>query len=68
MSLDDAMSRLLREFTERIAKERDPEKLQELVSEVNRLLDEFEKNSQRSKGPAAIKLQFSYLVRNEHLQ
>ena len=42
MSLDDAMSRLLRELTERIVKEQDPEKLRELVFGINRLLDAIE--------------------------
>jgi hypothetical protein len=42
MSLDTAMSRILRELTERVAKEHDLEKLRELVGEINRLLDAIE--------------------------
>jgi hypothetical protein len=42
MSLDAVTSRLLRELTERIAREHDLEKLRELVVEINRLLDAIE--------------------------
>lgn len=42
MSADDAISHLLRELTERIARERDPEKLGELVEGINHLLDALE--------------------------
>jgi len=40
--LRDAISRFLRELTKRIAKERDPEKLRELVVGINLLLDAIE--------------------------
>jgi hypothetical protein len=50
MTLDDAVSRLLRKLTERIAKERDPEKLQELVLGINRLLDAVEAQLAKIEG------------------
>lgn len=42
MSVDAVISRLLRELTELVAKEHDPEKLRELVVGMNRVLDAIE--------------------------
>ena len=52
MSSSEATSRLFRELTERIAREQDPEKLEEMVSEINRLLDAVEAQLTRLEGPS----------------
>lgn len=52
MSSSEATSRLFRELTERIAREQDPEKLEEVVSEINRLLDAVEAQLTRLEGPS----------------
>jgi CHAD domain-containing protein len=50
MSLDDAISRLLRELTGRVAKEQDTEKLHDLVLGINRLLDAMETQLAKVEG------------------
>ena len=52
MSSSDATSRLFRELTERIARELDPEKLEEMISEINHLLDVVEAQLTRLEGPS----------------
>ena len=43
MTLDDPMSRTLRELIEQAAKEQDPERLRQLVLGINTLLDIIER-------------------------
>jgi hypothetical protein len=51
MSLDEVTTGLLRELMERVSTEHDPERLQELILAVNRLLDAIEAQIAKLEGP-----------------